>query len=368
MHIMQPSDWPTVPFGALGKGSGVGWAYIEPVKGQFNWARADQYVGDAQAHGVGIFYIGGGVPPWAAADPSTCHVYDYGTGCSSTAANLQDWDNFMTALVTRYKGRLEIYELYNEPQNFFTGTMAELVVFTQHEHDVIRSIDPAATILSPSMISNGSAYLDAYFAAGGTKDIDAVAIHAYPNPSNDIAEVITGSLTTAIKAVMNKYGLSAKPLWDTESSWGYASSGAITDPDLRAAFVARNYLLHWSMGITRAYWYGWDNRNIGTMWGPTAGVSEAGIAYEQVYNWMTGATMAHQCSFQGANGYHAVYTCDLTRSGGYQARAVWNTDGDSTYTVPSQFTQYRDLAGNKYVIRSDNEVPIGLKPILLENF
>jgi len=32
-HIMQPYDWPTVPFGALGKGSGIGFAYLEPSKG-----------------------------------------------------------------------------------------------------------------------------------------------------------------------------------------------------------------------------------------------------------------------------------------------------------------------------------------------
>jgi hypothetical protein len=122
------------------------------------------------------------------------------------------------------------------------------------------------------------------------------------------------------------------------------------------------------MGITRAYWYGWDNTIIGTMWSSAGGVSEAGIAYEQVYNWMTGATMAQPCSVGEQNGYNGVYTCDLARSGGYEARAVWNTVGNSTYTAPSQFTQYRDLAGNTYPIPSDHEIPIGPKPILLENF
>jgi len=78
--------------------------------------------------------------------------------------------------------------------------------------------------------------------------------------------------------------------------------------------------------------------------------------------------MAKACSFNGTDAYHAVYSCDLTRSGGYQASAVWNMDGNSTYTAPSQFTQYRDLAGNTYPIPSNYEIPIGLKPILLENF
>src|SRR5882724_11467212 len=82
---------------------------------------------------------------------------------------------------------------------------------------------------------------------------------------------------------------------------------------------------------------------------------------------MNGATMALPCSLNGAtSAYHAVITCDLTRSGGYQARAVWNTDGSSAYTAPSQYTQYRDLQGYTYNIPSDHQVTIGHKPILLE--
>src|SRR2546427_3185297 len=81
---------------------------------------------------------------------------------------------------------------------------------------------------------------------------------------------------------------------------------------------------------------------------------------------MVGATMTQPCSLNGTDGYHAVYTCALTRSGGYQARVVWNTDGDSAYTAPRQYLQYRDLQGNVNNIPSDHQVTIGHKPILLE--
>jgi hypothetical protein len=369
MHLINDLDWPTVPFAALGKGTGVGWSAIEPTKGSYNWARLDEWVNAASSHSVSSFYAGGGVPPWAAADKSTCHIGVWGSYCTSTVANMQDWVNFMTELVSRYRGRIQVYELWNEPENSFTGTYAELVALTQQEYNIIRSIDPSATILAPSMVSYGCAYLDNYFAAGGTRGIDVVAIHTYPNPANDLAEAVTGSMTTTIRAVMSKYGLSGKPLWATEGSWGNTSSGAITDPDLQAAFVARSYFLHWSMGITRFYWYAWESPDLGTLWSSTGGPSKAAIAYGQVYNWMNGAMMTQPCSLNGAaSGYHAVFSCDLSRSGNYQARAVWNTDGNSTYAAPSQFIQYRDLTGNKYSVPSSHEVPIGLKPILLENF
>ncbi len=370
MHVMEPRHWPTVPFGALGKGTGVTWDYIEPKKGQFDWLRLDRFVNDANAHGLGYMFSADGVPPWAASDRSACHQRPpFGTYCLSNVSKMEDWDTFVRALVTRYKGRIQVYELWNEPQNGFVGTVSQMVALTQHEHDIIRSLDPTAKILSPSAISYGAAYLDNYFAEGGTKDIDAVAMHAYPNPSNDVAEFMTGSVTDGIKKVMNNYGLANKPIWDTEGSWGDKAEGAITDPDLQAAFVARDYLLHWSVGISRFYWYGWDNSNIGCMWSESHGPSKAAQAYEQVRNWMTGALMTQPCSANGVrSAQHGVYTCDLTRSGAYQATAVWNTEGSSTYKVPSQFRRYRDLAGETCPIPGNDVVPIGFKPILLETF
>jgi hypothetical protein len=371
MHYISPSNWPAVSFGAQGKMPGTLWPNIEPTSGQFSWALLDKFVNDAKAHGIGVMYSTAGVPPWAVADPSTCQPDSYGSGytCSGNVSNLADWDAFVTALVTRYKGQIQIYELWNEPQDDFTGTVAQLVALTQHEHDIIRTLDPTATILSPSIPSWGYQYMDDYFAAGGTQDVDAVAMHMYPNPNNDIAETVVGSASSTLRTVMAKYGLAGKPMWDTEGGWGYASKGAITDPNLRAAFVARDYLLQWSMGISRLYWYAWDDPNIGTLWAPGAPPSQAAIAYQQVLTWMNGAVLVQACSNNGATSpYNAIYTCELTRGGGYDALAVWNTEGDSVYAVPSQFLHYRDLSGNVYSVPGDHEVTIGLKPILLENF
>jgi hypothetical protein len=367
MSIMDSSNWPLIPFHALEKAPGVQWPYVERTRGNFNWTQLDSFVAQANAHGVSFVYTSFYVPSWAAADQSSCVPSAYNVPvCHSTVANMQDWKNFMTALVTRYKGRIQVYELWNEPSCLctYTGTVAQLVALTQAEHDVIRSIDPAALIIGPTMQGYGSAYLDSYFAAGGTKDIDAVGMHSSPNPNNDVAEFMMGSVTTGIKSVMQKYGLSSKPLWNTENDWG--SNAALTAPDAQAAFIARNLLLNWNVGVTRDYWYAWDNSGVGTLWGPTMGVTAAATAYEQVESWMVGATIA-PCSLNGSTiFYHALYTCNLTRSGGYQAQAVWNTDGNKTYTAPSQFTQYRDLAGHTYPIPSGQQVTIGSKPILLE--
>lgn len=371
MHYINAASWPAVSFGAQGKMPGTTWPSLEPASGQFNWARLDQLIASAKAHNIGVMYSTAGVPKWAAASASTCTPDPFSglPTCTGNVANLADWDAFVTALVTRYKGEIQIYELWNEPQNSFSGTVPQMVALTQHEHDIIRTLDPAATILSPSIVSWGYQYMASYFAAGGTTDVDAVAFHSYPDPTNDIPESITGSLLSTLRTVMTTYGLANKPMWDTESSWGYASAGAITDPTLRAAFVARHYLLHWSMGISRFYWYCWDDPNIGTLFTPGAAPLQPAIAYQQVYNWMHGAVLTQPCSDNGASSsYHAIYSCELTRTGGSEMLAVWNTEGNSVYSAPTQYLHYRDLSGNVFSMPSNHQVTIGIKPILLENF
>jgi hypothetical protein len=176
---MQAKNWPTIPVGALGKAPGTLWPMVERSKGSFDWKILDAYVNTANNHNIGFMYSPLYVPKWAASNTSSCTMGFYNAYvCTSGVARLQDWKDFMTALVTRYVGRIKVYELWMEPQNHFTGTMAELVALTNAERDIIKAIDPNATIISPSMVSYGAPYLDQYFAAGGTKNVDEIDMHA----------------------------------------------------------------------------------------------------------------------------------------------------------------------------------------------
>src|SRR5438132_571343 len=65
MHTDGVSDWPTVSFGALGKGTCEGWANEEKSHGVFTWSITDGWVNAAQSHDIDHFVIPGGTPPWA---------------------------------------------------------------------------------------------------------------------------------------------------------------------------------------------------------------------------------------------------------------------------------------------------------------
>ncbi|HTD52541.1 MAG TPA: hypothetical protein VK780_05915, partial [Thermoanaerobaculia bacterium] len=138
--------------------------------------------------------------------------------------------------------------------------------------------------------------------------------------------------------------------------------------DTQVAWLARFYLLHAglhsTLNLQMNSWFAWANPAFG--WGDIATASldptAAGIAYNQVYAWLVGATIVEPCAGNG----DSTWTCTLTRSGDYVAQAVWNTHGAATYMPGAGYTQYRDLTGNTTPIAAGASVTIGVKPILVE--
>jgi hypothetical protein len=374
----QSGPYPTVAIGSLGKGDGTDWPFIEQTQGVFNWTNLDQYVSLAKTNGVSFYWVNSGVPPWAAADTSACYFEGNVQACPSTVSNMQYLDDFIHALLARYNGitkpKIQMYELWNEPdvRAQFTGTMSDMIQLTTHIYNDVRAGDPAALIGSPSALNAN--WLLSYFQQGGPKGVDQIDVHGYPNVGlNDVPEAIVSFKSVNPKINLAQVGLQNLPIINSEGSWG--GQNAIADADYRASFVARYLLENWSVGMHTLEWYEWDGPVWGTLWTPTNGITPAGTAYGIVEGWMTGATMPSPCSMNGGTYYKAIYTCDLTRSGGYEARAVWDTTQTckagvcttAPYTPDPKYVQYKDIAGSHVTISPGQTVQIGLKPILLEN-
>jgi len=261
-------------------------------------------------------------------------------------------------------------------------------------------VDPSALFLSPSTgIGQTTKYLaawDSYMSTPGAADAsDGYAFHPYKtNPDMPLeSEMLPLLLEFESDPTVTKGVQQGKPIWVTEGSWN--TNADLPDPDDQAAYVAREYLLLFSVAnIQRFYWYSLDQvcqtlgcDNVSNAQGggtllipsgqagctnPNGCIQEAGVAYGQVYKWMAGTSQTTPCT----NSQGTIWTCVFTRSSpaGYQAEAIWDTsqtcsNGVCTTTpvpVSSVYVQYRDLAGNVTAI-VNNTVPVGEKPILLEN-
>ncbi|PYX62619.1 MAG: hypothetical protein DMG74_20155 [Acidobacteria bacterium] len=378
--------WPSIPVTSLRLwNTSTDWADINPSKGVYYWTVLDKWIAAGQSKSADLILTMAGTPAWASSNrnDSNCR---YGSAACAPPNDLnsdgtgtdQHWKDFVTAVVKHAAGRIKFWEIWNEPAwtIHWTGTPAQMVRMTRDAYTIIHNIDPNAKILAPgnqALTSFHMKWWNSFAAAGGLKYVDIIALHGYTNyyplacnvyPRPELISIHSKNLRTLLAA----YGQSSKPLWDTEGSWGDTNRICLSDPNLQAAWVARSLLVHWSQYVTRFYWYQWQ--------GPTGGLATSsntllkpGVAFQQLRQWLIGATMTTSCS-----ALLTTWTCNFSRPGGYVARAVWDTsqtcsNGTCTtigYKIGTQWKHYRTLSGSVVTV-SGTMVPIGIKPILLEN-
>lgn len=387
------SQWPTFDFGPLRLHDDVvPWSQLNPSAGNFNWTTLDAALAGALAKGkTDITYTFVGTPPWAASSQEGCTA----TGkCPAPPSDLnldgtgqnQLWKDFVTAIAQRYAGeipgKIGNWEIWNEPnaKNFWTGTVAQLVRMQKDAAGIIKRIDPQARILTPapadagnpstsaSGVSSGALWMGEYLLQGGGQFADVIAFHGYidhgsqPQPE----DVLQGEAAMALSRVAVL--LTGLQFWNTEASWGKSDNEP--DPDMQAAYCARSHLVQ-AGTVDRYYWYHYDYPEGRLFDASVHQLTKAGVAFGQVFNWLTGAALTQACSTQGGT----VWTCAYARQNGFEAMAVWDAAQTcsigscttSLYNAPSSMVKYGDLSGNTFSIAPGTPIQIGAKPIWLTN-
>jgi hypothetical protein len=402
------TKWPVpVPFGTMGKTAAGGpetgtyWLSLEPSNGTYDWTPLDNLIAAAKSAGISsIIYTLYETPTWASSNQSqSCFATQtFGIlGCAAPPKYISDWDAFVTALVTRYKGQIQYYELWNEPNvpSEYSGNISEMVTMAQNAYDIIKSIDSSAQVLAPGVSLAGIApytpgcnpglcWLAEYLQAGGVRYADGVAFHGKtclsdnsPCLQEGIActaveiEACAGSSLLAqindIRSIMATYGISNKFLVDTEGGYSdeVGQDNLFGSADQQTAFVSRFFILQASENVTIAVYFSWlMNSQTGLLgFGTAAAESETDQGYEQTRSWLLGATFNAPCSL--SNG---LWTCGITSSSGQKELIAWaDTNLSATpYTPPSQYAQYLDLSGVTHQIRPNSSITLDEKPVLLE--
>lgn len=372
--VLFGTPWPTMPiYGMRLWDTESAWAQLNPSKGVYDWSTLDSWISAASANNVQLIYTFGQTPGWASSKPkdSTC---DYEAGACDPPNDLnsdgtgtdQHFINFVTA-IAQHAPSITYWEMWNTPHDTaqWTGTNAQLVRMVKDANTYIKKYIPGAKIISPANGQLNYSYpasnctmpdkMGGYLAAGLGSYIDIMALHTYyTTVPEDIVPVVQ-----CYQSTMKTYNVSSLPLWSTEGAWGFNTSLPSTVD--QAGFVARLYLLLWSNGVVRHYWYAWEDQNTGTL-SNNGVINSVGIAYEQVESWMSGRTMSTLCSENTVG----IWTCGLTGSNGYSAQVVWHPGGNATYSAPSQYANYLDLSGVQHNITSAT-VTVGEEPILLQS-
>ena len=119
--------------------------------------------------------------------------------------------------VSRLKGRVKYWEIVNEPN--FSMTPQSYAALLKRIVPLIKQIDPQARVMGPAVCGINLGWNEAVFKAGGGKLLDAISIHDYEgNESIDPGH--WRWKVGALRKIMARYGLGARPIWQTERAIG----------------------------------------------------------------------------------------------------------------------------------------------------
>lgn len=241
------------------------WKLINTANGVYDWSRLDNVVSIAKdQHGKKLIIGIGCAPDWATGASTGGGQY------SPHVPTDASWIAWVTALVTRYAGRIDAYELWNEPTDglFWNGTTAQLVNLCALAYPIIKSIDPTATVLSPCYPSILSVpAFSKFLGAGGGDYCDGLAYHGYVREYQPEYLIYC---TESYQGVAHRWGVS-KPFWDTEWGWlkyvneagtlvtGNTSGDVMTDQQ-GCSYVARHMLVSATLGLRMSIYYTADGQ------------------------------------------------------------------------------------------------------------
>ena len=360
--------WPTINFGSLRLwDNATSWTNIETSKGVFDWTNLDKAVSNANQNGVTDFLmVLSGTPTWATNQRNPISLP--APNASGVPANMADWDDWVRAVATRYKGKITNYQPWNEAnlKTFYTGTPAQMAELTKRAHDIIKSIDPSATIVAPSTGLRLNGALQRFYPKflqelkARNWPVDVWSAHTYPNSlgtTNDRRKLANTwiDLLKAAKAPN-------LPLWDTENNYGLGGPGPdFPEQDIKgtkaATWTAVTYLDALRLGISRVYIYQWGPYN--DLWGIQYKDGAPGaIAMNTLQKWIVGTT------YKGCKEAKRKVTCKFRTSDGVN-QIVYSETRKKKFKVAKRYKQMCQLDGTCSAVPANRKVRTK-SPVLLK--
>jgi hypothetical protein len=389
MGVSSTLDRPKVAYGMLAHPPVV-WTTVEGAgRGVYNWKNMDSFVQIAPKDANGVAQIDltlGWTPGWAVANQGGGRCLTTGLGivaCTVPPDNLQDWVDFVTALIQHYNGtkgaaHVKYYEIWNEANNqlFWTGGIPALVNMAALAYPIIKS-DPNSHVATPSVFwgANGVGFMTEYLQAGGANYAEILTFHGYPSstgvgqpkpiPMPESSASTNAPIQTQIatfRAVADDYGMSGKPIASTEGGWG---TNGVIESDQQVAWIAHYEIVQAALAPSNNMafqdWYLWGTAANGKIENSSGQPSPAGDAYVVVLGWLTGQT-PQPCTTSGN-----IWLCQVGKN-----LILWDSsqacnNGVCTtapFTPPSGYSQYVDVTNKNYKI--SGQIALGVTPFMLE--
>lgn len=213
------------------------WTEIEPQQGQFRWSKYDAIVDLCESYGLQIIARLDNAPDWSRQD---------NTMPGRPPDNLEDYGEFVYQFVSRYRGRIQHIQIWNEPNLYIEWgnrpvDPAGYVEMLRIAYTRAKEADPNVYVLSaPLAITLGEPhpeagkwramndlqFLEEMYQAGGAPYFDILSANAFGMdlPPDDPAAPDKLNVMRVVlqRAIMEKYHDERKAVWFNEYAWNVA--------------------------------------------------------------------------------------------------------------------------------------------------
>jgi hypothetical protein len=164
----------------------VSWRNVEGItKGHYDWYFTDRIVADAEQLGLKVIFRLDSEPVWAVPPEGTFSP-------NGPPENPQDFGDFCHAMAERYRGRVQAYQVWNEPNlaREWGGWPPDPVAYVELLRVCyvgIKIADPDALVISAGLSPTGNGlpaaipdieYLVGMYEAGAAPYFDLLGVHA----------------------------------------------------------------------------------------------------------------------------------------------------------------------------------------------
>ena len=220
-----------------------GWQKTEKVEGIYDFSWLDKQVDELLSRGlvpwlclcygnalydkIAVLYQGGvGAPP----------IRDEKTNMA--------WLAYVQATVAHFAGRIEYYEIWNEPEGRSTwrpaGNAEEYAKFCLQTAKAIKKGDPSAKIITGSHYQDSMEFFNEEFALGTLEISNAVSYHAY-----NYDESYSIQRVKALRALMHIYGKEIEIIQGESGSQSQSGgNGALAHVRTNEGMQAKQILRH----------------------------------------------------------------------------------------------------------------------------
>ena len=326
----------------------------------FTFEAPARYLTTELRSGKAQLFDRGGGSDWRIV-PGTHTPYSAATAVEPDPQLFRD---FVAELVSRYCEctrdslpglHIDAYEIWNEPNatgehgggTFFVpnsgrtvldsaDAMIPLAKIVAH---VVRHIDRTATVVSPAAsgdrTSNGIQWLNRFLDDGGARYFDILGYHFYVGDAPP--EAMLPAIAATKDALASHY--LNRPIWNTEMGWGGNQNPS---PNLGPGYLAETYILSWAAGVSRVYWYQWDNQCWVKLRMTTSdadpprcgnshqltGTTDLARAYGMIESWLEGSRIT-SCFVESG-----TWVCGLLRQNGDREHILWRSSDTAAFTIP----------------------------------